>query len=531
MLDIVHAETHARLIGSVDHAGAVERRLSDMLRGPVSSILANGADMLGQDQEIIRIPRLVVRLRLTRAELESGRAATDWAAAIIAGFGDGERHSICRFANRRAFHAAYLRHRFGVEETPAATFAEFTTLNLISPVQAIAEMLRSDPALWTALARPGKDDAVALIQALAAQGSSAATYVLQTVGRGPAGQRDTRVLELHKAICEQLVQRLPDIDWPRPAVWAGLSGDLATFLAAILAAPSDGENAVETGRVLAVLIAVLRRSGIPAEMAIGAALGAVGRADKTLAKTAQVLARAVASSPALRRRIVALLGAVAKRGAFALQTRAKTARSKGNRDTAAMDQTDGPARQTEKSVALRRYTSPFAGVALVLPLLTERGIGRAFPAQVRLQALADLVRCDGFETPEDSAFLAALTGMDQRDKVPDRPDSGDFLLIAADRHSRIHSAVAGAPRLARWLEARFAGSLPSLQSSSLRFLQRQFFHVPGEMWIDDDTVTIRIDPMPLLAVLQMAGRIDPDPVALDWLGNRQLLLGCEGSDR
>jgi hypothetical protein len=269
-------------------------------------------------------------------------------------------------------------------------------------------------------------------------------------------------------------------------------------------------------QVTVCLAALLRQSGIAPAADIPLALARLAVETPYWADLARALQAEAAADHATARQIVATLAVLA--------TRVEMPRSHEQMP-------DDPARKVSSKAAAAKDTShfhaPFAGVALVLPHLAEDAIGRAFDGRDVLAALADLARSDLFPAPETSGFLQALSGTERKDAPPDRPNTRDLLFIPAARHNMILQAKPGAPRLAAWAMARFAATLPGLGASSLGFLQRQFFHRSGEVWIDRDHIMLRLDPVPLRAVLELAGRLGPDLARIDWLMRQSLTIRCD----
>lgn len=523
-LSIAAAKTHARYVGHPADKAAVKARLEALMEGPVATRLTGLAAGLGPD-EVICLPRIAVTLRLTRAELDSATAADRWAAAIEAAVAHprqtGQR--VWRFANRRAFHAGYIRHRLGLLSTPPGVFAGFGALDLLSPLRAMAEMMAADPGLWASLAEAGPDAALAVVRAVVGQAGEAGVAMVLAQAAGPdaavAAGADTESLR-------PLLRQLPGVLAQLPVVpvdlWSSLPPQAQRLLAALLIGPGVVGNPLPLAGLFVTLQALIQQSGVVGDKAVPTALARLQAESGSCMPLAGVLANLARQNPDVSTELAAMLPAVAKflpapapwAGAVVTDTKAAA-----------------PGQKTSKTSALapdiRHFSAPYAGVALVLPHLAEDRIGAAFPAAVRLSALAQLIRCDLFPAPQDGAFLHALCGTDLKEHLPDRPNSRDLLFIPAARHAPILVATPGPSRLAEWLMARFAATLPGLGASSLGFLQRQFFHTPGEVWIDPLHVTLRLDPVPLRAVLELAGRCGVDLARLDWLDRQRLTIRCE----
>jgi len=82
----------------------------------------------------------------------------------------------------------------------------------------------------------------------------------------------------------------------------------------------------------------------------------------------------------------------------------------------------------------------------------------------------------------------------------------------------------GAARLALWLEARLAASLPGLVASGRGFLQTQFLHRPGRVALDEKTLRVDIDAMPLRPAVEMSGLLGEASGRADWLAGQSITL-------
>lgn len=559
---IARARTRARLIGQRADAARVQDGLDRMLSGPVAlrltailaaNLAANLAGNLagrlvgglaGQsgDASITCIPALALRLRLTRAELESGTGADRWALAIaqaVAQASAGPQGAgVWRFADRRAYHAGYVLHRLGLLAAPGGVFAGFGSLDLLSPCRCMAEMLAADPGLWQVLAQ----DAVAaqaLVRAVLHLGGAEAMGLvlgLHAVGPAPAlGVPDMtatgfgRVLSQADAVLARVGAGVDPgwQNWPLAQQW---------LFVALLLGQAGADDPVLLAGVVLVLLAVVRRNGLVTGADVVPALIGVQAGVPDLARLAAGLAGCAAQGGQIAALVVSALPAVARLMPAVVDAPAAAAPVAEPGPATPGDAKSKPS-QTGGCSNSVHFSSGFAGVALVLPLLAEDRIGVAFSARIRLAALALLVRSDRFAAPQDSDFLAALCGTDsltnsppdRRQGLPDRPHQRDMLFIPAQRHAAIRQAEPGAARLAAWLLARFAATLPGLAASSHGFVQRQFFHIPGEVWIDPDQVTLRLDPVPLQAVLDLGGRIGADLARLEWLGGQRMSILCSGA--
>lgn len=530
-VQVAIARTRARITGDAADAAVVQRRLdallAEALRAGVPDDAASGA--------VLCLPELRLRLRLTRAELDGPAAGRLWAEAIgraIAAVqrGGGQGEGAWRFADARSYHAAYLRHRLGIAPAPDGLFTGMGALDLLTPLQALAEMAVADPALWSVLAPQGA--AARLLSVIMAQAGAAGA--VQGAGQGPGGavgwlwtalaRGDDRTGAPAADRLRVALRRLCHPDVAAALSAAGQDGGLSPagrMLRALLCtAPLAPDLALTLARVHGALAVLGPGAQSLPQPALDAALRRAAVADPVAAALAPALLRLLRGGPqdaALIRR------ALSRQRSDPAPPPSRAAPVVQEAGTAAK----APRRAVATSRQSRHHASPHAGIGLLLPHLAEDGIGAAFGAATLRAACADLLRCDLFPAPQDDPFLLALIGTRIVDSPPERPGPRDLRLVAPASHAAIAAAKAGQDRLARWLIARFCTTLPGLAASSLAFVQRHFLHVPGEVWIDRDHVLLRLDPMPLLPVLQVAGRLGDDLTRLDWLQGQRLSIRCE----
>ncbi len=557
-VQVAIARTRARITGDHADAAVVQRRLDALLETALLGVASHGAALRvglpggpAQDDrtaaEVLCLPDLKVRLRLTRAELASPDAAGLWAGAIrdacaaaLAGRGAGPQ--AWRFADRRSYHAAYLRFRLGLSDMPPRLFAGLGALDLLSPLRAMAEMTAADPLLWSRLAPEGLPEVVVLMRAITAQAGAAGAGMVWAQAVAAAEAAAETAAETAAAQPGRTAALRDALRWlddaahlpalPAPGLLAGQAQACRPLLVLLAVAPQAGKRAVWIARVQAALAALalppvagaadlpllasaLHRAAVEAPVA-----GAVGPA-------LAALARGSVQDGALIMRVYVALAARGQAQPAAAPAAPPTTRA----DAAAGRGTAAPASRPARRADLRHFVSRQAGIGLMLPYLAEDRIGTAFPAAVLHEACAALLRDSACTDPQGDTFLRALTGTCVPDMPCERPHARDMLFVPEARRAAIAAAAPGAARLSTWLLARFCATLPGLADSSLAFVRRQFLQVPGDLWIDRDRVTMRLDPMPLLPVLQMAGRLGNGGVRLDWLQGQSLTILCESPAR
>lgn len=521
--DIDRAGLSARLVGQEDDAGPLDRALRRMLTQEVLPTAAAALEGRFGPDAILCLPDLPVAVTLTLEEALSGQGARRWADRLIAELDQRleDGRGAWAFPDAPGFLAAYLRARLGIGRVPVTAFSGMGALDLLSPIQAVCEALRSAPVLWRRLTNGGSEDCRRLVRALAAQGGEAALASVLRAGLDPKDATAPRVTG---------AALIP--------VLAGLvTGDGVTWHWAVH--PRTGQGAAETALLLAVALAPeIEHHAAAAGLVLALILSermegpATGKADRMIAR---LRGRTDALPPRLRAQAVGLIDILAQHpdGPEALlqlagrvaRLRAETMeRTKGSPIAAKAEGAAPPDASPDHDPGARVLHSPIAGVALCLPFLAENRIGRDFPAHVRLQALAQLAADGPVEDPEADPVLMALCGHDDEAVLPARPAELDMLFVPLDRHAQIQGAAPGAARLAAWAEARLAASLPGLGASSRTFLRSQFFHWPGTLILGEDRAVIEIDAMPLRPVLEMGALLGEDRGRMDWLGCQQMSL-------
>lgn len=530
-LHISQAETLARFAGHLEDAPFIERRLEALVSGPVA---VGVADALGGEtsQEILRVDGLEIQLALTREELDSNAAADLWVSAILEALAEADAEGrVIRFKSELAYLAEYLRVRLSLSSHHQATFSDLKTLDLLTPIQALSELLRANPALWFEVTRNSPDDAAAFHNAIEACGGASMLLHLLNTHFEVHGEVPRSDIIAFSTIWNNLYsqkQSLTNIFSAEKNVKDPAS---RAVIAALMLAKSTDTAPLELGLLVSVLQCLAEAPKSNRAVDLKAQLGKIALRHAELKRSAQQLQTAMDDTK-IAAQTLEILDIL--RPAASVVAKDQDAPRRERQAKAKPADHGGADNKPEDHLGPRaqdfHLRSPIAGLALVLPHLTEDNIGEVFTARQRAEALAAMATCSGSEVAANDAFIAALSGRSDVEKspTPDRPTTRDLLFVASSLHDAVLQAEPGAPRLAAWLSARFASTLPGLYASSLTFLQRHFLHIPGELWIDEETVTVRIDPMPLLPVLQMSGRLGlSDPPRLSWLGGRNLILQVE----
>lgn len=169
----------------------------------------------------------------------------------------------------------------------------------------------------------------------------------------------------------------------------------------------------------------------------------------------------------------------------------------------------------------RQFTSSYAGLALLLPVLRELAlhgqVGAAGLYQILLQAAGPAA----LPPPWTDSAVAWMAGLSPREAEAARqealawPDAGPQLAAKAAALS-LHPATLLVLR-------RFAAGLRGFATSSPTYLAGQFFNQPGHLLVSEEAIDVHLARSPLGIVLQMAGRTG-EQGPIPWLGERRLTI-------
>ena len=526
-INISRGHVATRLVGDPDIAAKLERHLASLLR---QEVLPRVAEALAPDlaeEAVICLPDLPLHLSLTLEEALSGQAAEKWSSALIEHIRNRvrDRQDIWQYDNRWGFLAGYLRHRLDLPGAPKAVFTGLGVMELMSPAQALGEGLREWPEIWPYLAPDGAEDVAGVIAAMRRSGGMTLfDQIMQAAwvseGRTAPGApfSGTSLRTVFAALSDGAV---PDL---RRLAQADTCETLSikAFRFALALAP---HNAMVSPAHLGLIIVLLQE--------VSAQVGPSDMHDQ-LWPVLEDMADALPQGPAreaaltlmpLMRRdpdMVRYLRILANQLSSAPSARPKHQDMAVDNPAPPADRKDTPTRSAEP--AARVFHSPIAGMALCLPLLNESRIGVEFCARDRLAALSELARDGPVAQPEEDALLRAICGQEKDHPAPERPNPMDLLFVPEEWHAAILSTPFGPARLALWLEARFAASLPGLDQSTRDFLRVHFFHQPGRAALSATHLRVEIDAMPLRPVLEMSGLLGQDRGRLAWLDNQSFTL-------
>jgi len=151
----------------------------------------------------------------------------------------------------------------------------------------------------------------------------------------------------------------------------------------------------------------------------------------------------------------------------------------------------------------QKIYSEFAGLVLLLPMIISLGLHKIYqPAILRSALMRALYDDEKIIQPDWLSLL--LPDVDEAlfsdASLPQIWRHG----ITENKQKEIERLV-GEKQLACLLLAHFAARLSGLQRSSDAYLRTQFLLHKGVIKVDEQQVTVQLEPMPLYIVLHMAG--------------------------
>lgn len=453
------------------------RHTDEAMHGPLPRALGRQLEhrFEGRD-DVIRIRRLRVLWRLGAEVLdpsgladELARRIADQLAEMVGtdGAGAGQRDEIRVWPDHRAYVAAWLRHRLGIEPDADWAFPDFSSLTVLTGPEAAAEvMTAAGPAPLIGLARTDAE-ALAIARLL---GEPAALRVLAALSAGttPGGG-----------------------PWMAEADRLGAFAARPSAVEALAAAlgPDEPETMDEprlrlVARLLLARLAVaglLRRGWSRSRILALAARMPPATLPGGIPEPARAALTACAADPLLLARLLSHVDA-----------------EPVVPDDGAEEDTSAPTLVAAKHATA--VSSPFAGLAVLLGFCP---VPSATPETIRRIAL-DLLPEETRAAANLDAGFATLFPADPRldPAEPPPPPEPEWFGVGT---------LAGAPRrdgFARhadlWL-ARFAAALAGLRDSSRGYLAREFLLRGGTIELGEDLLHVRLTAIPLGIVLRMSG--------------------------
>lgn len=515
MQTIRRFHTNYHVPDGTSDADAVRRRLDGLARERLPAVIATGLDVEGdEDDEILIIRRLHLKLWLDALSLEEPEVAERWGRLLVQAVAEailhGSSDNVVRFENRAHFVASYLADLLAGFSPHRWAYEALRPLEGLRIGQSAAYLLAERPALLPEVAeRLERRGRLGPLLAALDGGDLALIW-----DRG-LGFRDVDSRRLPEDVADLLTRLSTGLGLEAGTTTAFLRNRLRVYLLLAVAArrPGPDESLGIVAHGAARLYQLIAARPAPA---LWRAL-ADGEIDGPAALAGFVASLDVALRPAGAWLIEELSSPGGSGRVAALARALRPERPSGGAET--------PASRRGEAAPLVRATAS-AGLALLLPALREAGlfevVGREGIYQLLLDAVPPPYRPLAWGDPGP----ALLAGLDPEDTTYARQADVDWP-AATDGEADGRDEPEYLPTT-RAVLRRFARGLRGFERSSSGYLGRQFLFVPGEVAIDERSVSVTLEQAPLGIVLQMAGRTG-EQGAIPWLEDRMLIVNLPGA--
>ena len=507
---IDHMTAHYRLAGSPVGRDRLKRRLDRAVAEllPLALEDLTTSDETDQGGAVICLRRLRLSLWLNATQIDEAGIAQQLAKALIRGFykqiAEAGPDEVMRFASEPARLAAWATDVASGMASDKWYWNDFAYLQGVAPGRAIAAQLgRDEPHIGAVMrllsVNRHRDLVLDVLQVEDVVAIWTAWLGIPPQSRAPIG---------NKAL-QALVRSRPQPPVLRALTKAGVARHALSWLIT-LSAQQDAAPVDRLGDVAMQL----------------SHLSALGAADPNVA-------RALSETPldlaALR---VAISDVAEPLENAAAWLRAALDRSRDAASLKALAELAfalEPGRPAIPKPRVETRHSAYTGAGLLLPAIARLGLyERLGPVGLQELLAASVGLPDSLVARHDPG-LRWLSGLPDDPtpvalSAPVWPEPKDLgLRFDPKRDADSHGAGPEMPALRAVADA-FSGGLRGMEESSLDYLARQFFHRPGTLIRDDQSLTLRIDGVPLGILLRMTGRLG-EAEAPDCLGGRKLVVG------
>lgn len=534
VFNIAKADILTKLIGKEADRALLDHQLQTLLRNVVLPSVAEQLNDILAEDTILCLPNIQLHCQMSLEEALSGKGASQWVEQLIHTIVThlNQGHGIVQFHNRWHFIASYLLQRLTLNDFSETIFDDIGPLALLTPRQAWLEAFRMWPEVWPWLAPNDLYQAHRICQSLQSQGGEVVIHEL-FITAFDAERETLQSTALHEWLTRlENLSRLPAMSaLAKDLLYQSNSITEGSFIAGLYLAPDLHEFPLHSGCVIAILVSLadkhsdrLKSSSVILSLS-RKTLKHVPASIKHRVENALVM---LDQSKASRRVLMTLVESI-NNSLLNSQTK-DPSRTKPHDVISTVDIRKNINESTNNQQ--RIVYSPIAGLGLLMPYLSENRMARSFPARVRLAALSQLAIGGPVAFPEKDPLLLAIAGTDtSAHEKPDqpRPSEMDLLFVSTHHREAIKSLSDDVSQLARWLEARFAASLPGLSSASRSFLAKHFWYQHGSLTLSEDHAVLELESLPLKIVLQMSGCIGESLCQLDWLQQQILNIHIKES--
>lgn len=505
-------KTDCRIAAYPQAVAPLRARLERSFEGPFPALLAKAAEPVLQGRDgVFRIRNVKLDLahhgewdEKTLAELIASRLAVTLARLL-----DAPNDTIRSWPNHDAYMASFIEYKLGLVHEPDWAFPEFGPLRLLSPEQAAAEVLKSRPDVFAALAVNGRR-------------VGNAHRVAARFGAATAADIVKAWLSIPGMMAEPVPADLFDDGSP---LTAGILSDPQSadihqqILKLVCELALQSENR-QMPQLISAAIILAAMAALQADKAFLAVHGhAPSSAITTLAAGTLPLPTSIAG---FLKQAVSRHGAAENFDRLFGQISGEAAQGHAGKSASKrMLKTGKPKLQT--------IHSPFAGFALLLPDIVRLGMHRQLSStglRDAVLAIADPEMCGRLE--HDEFLLSLFPEVEGEPEPPFPPIPGAIIAMLAPESRHLMTGRESAGGWADLLLASFATRLPGLRASSRGYIIRQFLAVPGRADITDTSIIVTLDGPALAIVLKMAG-LSGDQMPIPFFGNRLLILKLGGS--
>lgn len=510
-------ENHALAIGTMKTACKIMAypqavpplrvRMERAVEGPFPALLAKSLDAVLEGREgVIRIRNIALNVNHSGEwdETALARLIASKLASALANLLDSSPEAVRIWPDHDAYMASFVEYKLGLAHEPDWAFPEFAPLRHLSPEQAAAEVLKSRPSVFAALAANGRR-------------VGNPHRVASRLGTATTADIVSAWVQMPNVLAQVVASSFDDAELANLILTNGAISepDMHRRILILIAEEIASTGNTNLPKLVAMSVAVVALAALMTDKAIGAMhSGALSSAIAGFPATAESLPDAVAAF--LKRIAADAAGAAFLARLERTVSEIAVPNAAGRTGKAAKAKTKGQARQT--------LYSNFAGFALLIPDIVRLGMHRHLGQNGLRKTILGIAEPEMRQRLEMDWLLLALFPEDDTGShtaFPPVPLAASAS-IAPESRSLLTDRE-GADGWGDLLLGAFASRLPGLRASSRGYLIRQFLAVPGRADISDEAIVVTLDGPALAVVLKMAG-LSGDQMQIPFSGNRLLVL-------
>lgn len=500
-------KTACKVVAYPEAVPSLRARMERAVEGPFQALLSKSLEpVLGGHDGVIRIRELKLDLSHSGEwdEAVLARLIASKLAAALASLLESSPEAVRIWPDHDAYMASFIEIKLGLAHEPDWAFPDFAPLRFLSSEQAAAEVLKSRPSVFAALAanssRVGNPHRIA-----SRLGTATAADIVSAWVQLPNVLAQLVASSFDEAELANLVLTNAAISEP----------DMHRRILMLIAEKTGTTGNTNMPKLVAMSVAVVALAALMADKAIGAVQqGVLSSVIAGFPATALPLPDAVAAF--LKRIAADAAGAAFLDRLERTVSEIAVPNATGRKGKAAKAKTKAQAHQT--------LYSPFAGFALLIPDIVRLGMHRHLGQNGLRKTILGIAEPEMRQRLEVDWFLLALFPENDTSSQTEFPPVPIAAIASILPESR--SLLTGREGTDGWADlliASFASRLPGLRASSRGYLIRQFLAVPGRTDITDEAIVVTLDGPALAIVLKMAG-LSGDQMPVPFAGNRLLIL-------